>query len=147
MLGHLLVEYDFHNHVASDVAIGQLFLPTGNKASQTNLNLIADWSVHNLKKINKSNTNYIVFTRARAPISTRLTLNDKVLERKSCMKLLGVWLQENGRWDKNIAETCKSAYQRVSMLTKLRYAGEITENLIHIYKEFIRSKLEYCLIV
>ena len=39
---------------------------------------------------------------------------------------------------------CKSAYQRVSMLTKLRYAGETVENLLHIYKQFIRSKLEYC---
>ena len=32
------------------------------------------------------------------------------------------------------------------MLTKLRYAGETIENLIHIYKQFIRSKLEYCMV-
>ena len=30
------------------------------------------------------------------------------------------------------------------MLTKLRYAGEIVASLLHIYKQFIRSKLAYC---
>ena len=49
-------------------------------------------------------------------------------------------------WDKNTEETCKAAYQRISMLTKLRYAGETIENLIHIYKQFVKSKLEYCMV-
>ena len=57
-----------------------------------------------------------------------------------------MWLQEDGGWDKNTDETCKAAYQRVSMLTKLQYAGETIENLLHIYKQFIRSKLEYCMV-
>ena len=82
MLGDLSTEYDIHNHVASDVAIGQPFLPTGNTATQTNLNLIADWSVQNLTKINENKTNYIVFTQARAPFSTRVNLNCKVLEHR-----------------------------------------------------------------
>ena len=63
---------------------------------------------------------------------------------KYVTKILGVWLQQDGGWQKNTDETCKAAYQRVSMLTKLRYAGETIANLLHIYKQFIRSKLEYC---
>ena len=35
----------------------------------------------------------------------------------------------------------------MGMLTKLRYAGACTEDLIYIYKQFIRSKLEYCSVV
>ena len=42
---------------------------------------------------------------------------------------------------------CKKAYARMGMLTKLRYAGACTEDLIYIYKQFIRSKLEYCSVV
>ena len=30
------------------------------------------------------------------------------------------------------------------MLTKLKYAGVSREDLLHLYKQFIRSKLEYC---
>ena len=115
MLGHLLVEYNFQNHVASDVAIGQLILETWHHKPTSILSLIGQFRTSKKKKLDQLYS----FTRSRAPFSTRLTLNDKVLERKSSITLLGVWLQEDGRWDKNIAETCKSAYQRVSMLTKL----------------------------
>ena len=67
------------------------------------------------------------------------------MERKKYTKLLGVWLQEDGGWGKNTQETCKAAYQRINMLTKLRYAGETIESVVHIYKQLIRSKLEYCM--
>ena len=43
-------------------------------------------------------------------------------------------------------ETCKAAYSRISMLTKLSYAGVSKDDLIHLYKMFIRSKLEYCVV-
>ena len=99
-----------------------------------------------MAKLNEKKTNYTVFTRVQTEFSTRLFLNGKVLERKKFTKLLGVWLQEDGGWGKNTEETCKAAYQRISMLTKLRYAGETIENLLHIYKQFIRSKLEYCMV-
>ena len=40
-------------------------------------------------------------------------------------------------------ELCKKAYSRLGMLTKLRYAGVSKEDLIMIFKLFIRSCLEY----
>ena len=36
------------------------------------------------------------------------------------------------------------AYARVTMLTKLKYAGVNTEDLVNIYILFILSALEYC---
>ena len=78
---------------------------------------------------------------------TKLTLNNKYIERKEISLLLGVWLQEDGSWETNTVAVCKKAYSRVGMLTKLCYAGACTEDLIYIYKQFIRSKLEYCSVV
>ena len=66
------------------------------------------------------------------------------MERQSSIKLLGVWLDEDGGWKSNTRELCKKAYTRLSMLTKLRYAGVSTEDLILVYKLYIRSSLEYC---
>ena len=63
--------------------------------------------------------------------------------RKPYIKLLGVWLQEDGGWGKKTQELCKKAYMRMSMLTKFRYAGVSKENLLTIYKLHIRSCLEY----
>ena len=60
---------------------------------------------------------------------------------------MGLWLEENGRWDKNTKEICKRAWARVGMLTKLKYAGVSTEDLLHTYKQFVRVMLEYCSVV
>ena len=89
-IGKLLTEHNFHEHVASDVAIGQLFLPAGATDTQENLNSISAWTNTNLAKLNEKKTNYTVFTRVQTEFSTRLFLNGKVLERKKFTKLLGV---------------------------------------------------------
>ena len=86
----------------------------------------------------------MIFTRAREDFSTRLTLNNCKLEQKSLSKILGVWISEDLSWDKNTQEMCQKAFSRISMLTKLRYVGVNTEDLIEIYVLFIRSITEYC---
>ena len=94
-------------------------------------------------RLNEKKTSYIVFTRARQDFATRLTVNGSLLERKSTIKLLGMWLQEDGGWESNIKDLCRKAYARLSLLTKLKYAGTSIEDLVHIYKMYIRSRLEY----
>ena len=94
-------------------------------------------------KINSSKSNYMVFSRSKENFATRLTINDDKIDRKHVNKILGVWLTEDaGNWQKNV-----SAYGRVSMLTKLKYAGVTTEDLIEIYCLFVRSCAEYCSVV
>ena len=44
---------------------------------------------------------------------------------------MGVWLEESGKWDVNTKEILKKAYAGVSMLTKHKYAGVITKELLH----------------
>ena len=59
--------------------------------------------------------------------------------------MLGVWITEDGGdWTSNTKEICKSAYSRISMLTKLKYVGVSTEDLLKIYSLFIQSRAEYC---
>ena len=55
-----------------------------------------------------------------------------------------MWISEDLSWDKNTQEMCRKAFSRISMLTKLRYVGVNTEDLIEIYVLFIRSITEYC---
>jgi hypothetical protein len=144
MVGEMLTEYNFKEHVASDVGINQKFLPPQQLVIQQHLNSVAEWTENNLMKLNEDKTNYLVFTRARQPFATRLTVNGKWLERKEFVKICGVWLQEDVGWEKNTQEICKKAYARLGMLTKLKYAGVSTEDLVELYKLFIRSRLEFC---
>ena len=75
---------------------------------------------------------------------TRLTVNNNKIDQKHVSKILGCWIDEDaGKWHTNTKELCKSAYGRISMLTKLRYVGVSTEDLLDIYKLFIRSRAEY----
>ena len=97
-------------------------------------------------KLFEDKTNYLILTRSRRQVATRLTLG-KFLERQKFIKLVGVWLHEDGGWGGNTAELCKKAYARVSMLKKLRYAGVSRQDLLHIYKQFVRSTLEFCGVV
>ena len=76
--------------------------------------------------------------------STRLTLNNQVFERAKEMVHLGIVITEDMSWDRNITEICKKAYPRVKMLTKLKFVGVRTEELMKLYRLYIRSLTEYC---
>jgi hypothetical protein len=44
LLSGLLVEYNFHEHMASDIGIGQKFLPPSSYNSQEIINHITEWT-------------------------------------------------------------------------------------------------------
>ena len=90
-------------------------------------------------QLNEKKSSYIVFSRSKSEFSTRLTLNNITLERKSVIKILGVWLQDDLKWDFNTKQIVIKAYSRMHMLNKLNYAGIKENDLITIYKLFIRS--------
>ena len=146
-LGDLLTDYDFHKHVASDVKIDEKFLPPEQFNMQSNLDKITEWTHSNLMKLNSNKSNYMILSRTHDKFSTRLSLNNKKLEQVSQVKLLGVWISDDMSWAKNTSEVCRKAYSRISMLSKLKYAGVSTEDLLNVYVLFIRSVLEYSCVV
>ena len=144
-LAGILVDYDYLSHVPSDITNEQKFLPPQATRSQGYLDSIQNWTTHNLMKINTSKTNYMVFSRCQQDFTTRLSINGDTIDRKKVVKILGVWISEDaGDWSVNIAEICKKSYGRISMLSKLKYAGVSIEDLLEIYCLFVRSKMEYC---
>ena len=95
-------------------------------------------------KLNYAKSNYIIFTRNQTEFTSRLTLGNKNVEQVKAIKLLGVWITSDLSWDLNCQEMIRKAYSRIPLLTKLKYVGTCTEDLLTIYKLFIRSCLEYC---
>ena len=66
------------------------------------------------------------------------------LNKKLRLTFLGCWIdQDAGSWETNTKELVKSDYSKISMLTKLKYTGVSFEDLIDIYKLFMRSRTEY----
>ena len=68
-------------------------------------------------ELNELKSNYIVFSRSKEEFNTRLQMNNKPLERKNAIKILGIWLTEDLSWDLNTKQICIKAYSRVQMLS------------------------------
>ena len=132
LLSGLLVEYNFVQHVASDVGLDQKFLPASSYDCQDKLNFISNWTNENKMKLNEAKCSYMIFSRTKTDFSTRLTVNNVYLERVNVAKILGIWVSEDMLWTTNCKEICKKAYSRLSMITKLKYAGVSTEDLIEL---------------
>ena len=139
-----LIEYNFWQHVASDIGVEQKFLPHNKIKSQSTNDQLSNWTTLNKMKINEAKSKFIIFSNSRQDFTTRLTINRNIMEKTEELLHLGVWINKDLRWDKHISEICKRAYPRIKMLTKLRYAGLPTEDLVEIYCLMIRSLTEYC---
>ena len=145
--GLLLPNYYLKQHIASDIGIDEHYVPADSLTTQANLDQIVAWTEENQMKLNEDKSKYMVFTRSNTVFATRLTLNGNTMERIEEVKLVGVWLTTFLDWDKNTRELCRKAYARMTMLTKLKYVGTSTQDLIEVYILYIRSILEYCAVV
>jgi hypothetical protein len=86
----------------------------------------------------------MICSRSETDFATRLTLNNTKLDQIAVTKLLGVWISDDMSWSRNCKEICIKAYSRLQMLTKLKYVGVGMDDLLDVYKLFIRSCIEYC---
>ena len=116
----LLIEYDFHEHVASDVGIDQKFLPAASYGIQDSLDQISTWTSENLMRLNAAKCNYMIFSRSKENFSTRLAINNTILERKHVNKILGIYISDDLSWSRNCQEICKKAYSRLWMVKRLK---------------------------
>ena len=97
-----LIQYDVWQHVPSDIATGQPYLPPDTYKSQHYNNQISDWTNRNKMKINEEKSNYIIFSKSNEKFAIQLAINGKTLERQLEINHLGVWISEDMRWDKHI---------------------------------------------
>ena len=97
----LLVEYNFFNHVASDVGIDELYLPASTFNTQEHLNYISNWTQQNLMRLNEAKTNYMVFSRSKESFATRLSINGVKIDKLNVTKMLGIWISDDLCWSRN----------------------------------------------
>ena len=95
-------------------------------------------------KLNVAKSNYIIYTRTKEQFATRLHIGSPKLDQVSVTQILGLWVSEDLSWTKNCQEICRKPFSRLSMITKLKYVGVGTDDLLNIYILFIRSVTEYC---
>ena len=139
-----LCSYNFKQHVASDIGVGQLYIPPENIKSQEYLDNIEEWTERNKMKLNENKTKVIIFNFSKNyQFSTRLHLNNTVLEIVRETSVLGTIVRSDLSWYSNTRYLVKRGYARLTILRNLYQFSIPEEDLVQIYCLYIRSVLEY----
>ena len=105
-----LSSYNFKNHVASDIAIGDKYLPAVNSRSQNFLDSIQEWTDEKKMRLNQKKSKAIIFNFTNNyQFSTRLYMQGELLEIVQSTKLLGTVISSDLTWWENT----RKAYQRM----------------------------------
>ena len=105
---------------------------------------INDWTEENLMKLNEKKTKQIIFNYNREKqFTTEVLLKDEPLEIVEEVKLLGVIINKDLKWDQNTKYLVKKANKKMRMLHLASKFTKNKEHLTQIYKTFIRCNLEF----
>ena len=143
-----LASYNSKFQVPSDVAVDKDFLPMENIKSYDYLKEISSWTNENQMKINADKSKYMIINFTDDyQFCTRLTIEDQPLTQVQEARLLGVVIRDDLSWKSNTHYVVKQAYKRMIILYRLTKFSMPTEDLVEIYKIYIRSILESSAVV
>ena len=98
--------------------------------------------------LNEEKTKSMIFNFNKTKqFSTRLTSNNKTIEQVKAIKLLGTYITDNLKWNKNTKFLVKRAYSRMELLRQLAKFTRSRQDKLQIYKVYIRSVLEQSSVV
>ena len=143
-----LTSFNIRSQVPSDIPSHNQYIMPQNLKSQGHLDDINLWTKNNKMLINqmKSKTMIFNFTQ-KYQFTTRLQLSGQSLEVIPETKLLGVIIQDDLKWNANIANLVKRANARMVLLRKLSEFGAPIDDMKIIYISYIRSVLEQSCVV
>ena len=136
-----LTSYNLKQHIPADIPVHNQYIPADNLQSQDWLTKINEWTLNQKMMINEQKTKNMIFT-TKYQFTTRLVLNDQIIEILKSTKLLGTIISDDLRWDLNTANIVKKANARMQLLRKVASFSPPIEDLKTIYFLFIRSLLE-----
>lgn len=111
---------------------------------QTDLDNFKDWSETNCLKLNPSKCQalQINFGKSEPPFSD-LKIGTEPLSYVNKAKVLGMWLQNDLKWDTQVSNMLVKANRRLFMLRSLKKFGFDMDELLVVYKSYLRPVLEY----
>lgn len=112
--------------------------------AQTSINEICTWSTENkfLLHPKKSKELRISFARTQTT-RNNVTINGNEIKPVTSVKILGVTLQNDLKWNSHITEIISKAAKRLYFITQLKRASVGTGELLKFYTACVRSVLLY----
>ena len=111
---------------------------------QETADAMTNWATENKMIVNAKKTKdmWISFTKSN-PEPSPVWIDDTELERVKTFKLLGVWIQDDLKWNTHVREITKKANKRLFLLRECRKSFLPSEVGLVTYKTKIRPLLEY----
>lgn len=133
----------FKSRVASNIAIDCKIVPSHNLKSQKYLDEINRWSINQKMELNLEKTKVMIFNfSTKNKFTTNLCLEGKNIEVVDHTKLLGTIITSDLKWNKNTEDIVKRSYARMQIIHRLSQYKPKKEDIIHVYKLYVRSLLE-----
>ena len=143
-----LSTYNVKVHIPSHIPTHNQLISADNLQSQHHLKVINNWTKKKKMKINEKKTKNMIFNFTKNfQFTTQLSVNNYPIEIVKETKLLGTFITDDLKWDKNTSELVKKAYKRMQLLYRAASFTSSKVELRKIYLIFIRSILEQSAVV
>ena len=143
-----IASHNIKQQIPNDIHTSNLFIPSKNLKSQEYLNTIQNWTVKQKMVINEEKTKSMIFNFNKTKqFSIRLKVNNTIIEQVKSIKLLGTFITDNLKWNKNTKYLVKRAYSRMELLRQMTKFTKSIIDKLQIYKVYIRSVLEQSSVV
>ena len=127
-----------------DVSIVENGFANKDGNMQSILDDFSDWSVCNNMKLNPDKCAVMNVCFMKNPIRPPpLEICLQQLQMVDCVKILGVQISHDLKWNNHVSELVHKAHGKQYMLKMLKKFNLSTADLLTIYKGYVRSLLEY----
>ena len=108
---------------------------------------VNDWLNANKLSLNVKKTNFVLFRSYQKKIEfpLKLELNHQYLQQSSCVKYLGVMIDEHLNWKKHIVHVSSKIKQSIGILSKLRHYMPV-KTLVNLYYALVYPYLTYSVV-
>jgi hypothetical protein len=143
-----IATYNVRQHVPSHIPTHNQIVSAEKLKSQHNLHIINNWTKKKKMRLNEKKTKNMIFNFTKKyQFTTSLSVNDKAIEMVKETKLLGTFITDDLKWNKNTSEIVKKAWQRMQLLNRSAGFTSDKSDLKKIYLIYIRSILEQSAVV
>ena len=143
-----LASYNIKQHIPSNIPVHNQVIPATKIKSQEHLRMIDEWTDKQKMKLNIRKTKNMIFNFSKKyKFTTQLSVKGENIEIIKEAKLLGTYITDDLKWNRNTSEIVKKAYRRMQLLNRAASFTTSTNDLKHIYLTFVRSILEQSAVV
>ena len=135
-----------HYKYVDDMTLSQSFKNSENATCiglQNELDCLQQWADTNNMKINPPKCQALSICFQRTPaVPPSFHIGNSAIT-NSCMKILGVHLQSNLKWDTQISSMCKAFNYKLYLLRQLKRCCNSIADLLSVYIMYVRPTIDY----